>query len=653
MINNNRVGRSVVGLSSLLLIVVTQLQAGAVLRRVPRGQGPGPVNLPYTTSDARGNTWMVYQPSMIQMQGNFPIYGQAASITINGTQAAQTNQARIDEKTNELIIENMQVSNFVLTRRILFNNDDGYIRVIDQVKNTQATDQQANIVVSSNINYGVQTSQLVADPKTAGQNIGWVGQVQAGQVRAATDVYAGSGSKFYPTLDTPQGNNFIQATANVKIPAGKEIAFAHFHMVLNSQEQGMQWIKDMKDAKLFADVPKEVRREIINFKLRTGLLGDLEVLRGDALDVVELRTGDRFNGNLTETNYKLDTFYGKVELPVAKVVCIISAGQYRPRQLIVTADGQIFGGFLEKPTIELELSSGQKTQIPLSQISRIGYRHRADDRDEPADEPTLDSAFVLMSTGDRIGVSRPTGPITVVTRYGTLALSPDVIANIVFNSEDSAVHTINLADGSRFNGLVTAPDFEVQLVASTNQTVKFPVGVLNRFVLKNKPDDRDEATPLLNLKKDDLLVGTLQGSLKLDTAFDTITLNAPEIKAISRAKEGGTDLSVTTWDGTVFSGQLQDQTLACRLSSGVDVRVPVGLLESYTNPIATVPAMMVDLINGIVADLDADDWKQRDAAQQQLIKMGTGVIPTLKSVREKQPPEAQQRIDTILKQLQK
>jgi hypothetical protein len=641
------------GVIAVLLMGGLCLPSRGVVRRINHG-GPGPVQLPYMSSDSHGNNWMVYQPSMIQMQGNFPVYGQAASITVNGNQPNMVNQARVDEKTNELIMENMQAGTFVLTRRILFSADEGYIRVIDVIKNNQGQDQQMNLQLSSNINYGVTASQMISDPHKAGQNIAWVGQVAAGPPRAAVEVYAGSGSKFYPTIESPQGNNFIQATVSVNVPAGKEVAFAHFHMVVNSTDQGAQWVSGMKESKLFADVPKEIRREIMNFRVHAGLLGDLEVLRGDAMDVVELRNGDKFNGNLTETSYKLDTFYGTVELPVDKVVGIINAGQFRPRQLVVTADGQIFGGHLEKPTIELELASGQKTQIPLDQINRIGYRHRSDDKEDLADAQMLEPPYVLMTSGERVGITMPAGPINVVTRYGQLQLSPDVIASIVFNSEDTGVHTIYLTDGCKFNGLVTAPDFEVKLSnAAGNKDVKFPVGALNQLVLKNRSDEKDESAPSLLLKKDDLLVGTLQGGLKLETAFDTIALNAPEIKAIAHPKDSASDLSITTWDGTIFSGQLQEQTLQCRLASGIDVQIPVGLLESYTNPVAAAPAMMIERIKAIVGDLNADDWKARDTAEQQLVKIGPGVIPTLKAIRDKQSPEAQLRIDSVLKQLQK
>jgi hypothetical protein len=639
----------------MVLLILSAGSADAQIRRIPRHAGPGAVSLPYQVGDGHGQSWLVYQAATIQMQGNFPVYQQAGAVTVNGQQPnIQPPQARIDEKTNELVMENLQAGQFIFTRRILFNTDDGYARVIDLVKNTSGQDQQMNMQLTSYINFGVQQSTMVPDPKKSSQNLAWIATTNAGQAKVALDVYAGPGAKVVPALDSQQGGNSITATTNVTVPANKEIAIAHFHMILNSQDQGQQWVKDMKTAKLFADLPKEIRREIVNFRVNSGLLGDLEVLRGDVMDVVELRSGDKFNGTLDETSYKLDTFYGTVEIPVDKVICIINAGQFKPRQLVVTADGQIFGGHLQKQTIDLELSSGQKTSIPLAQISRVGYRHRPDEKEDQADDQLLQPPYLLMTSGDRVGVTLPSTPITVVTRYGQLQLSPDVISSIVFNSEDSGVHTIELTDGSRFNGLCTATDFDVKLnTGGKDQDVKFPVVALNRIVFTNRSDDRDDSAPSLQLKKDDVLTGTLQGDLKLDTAFDTIALNAPEIRAIAHSKDGPADLSVTTWDGTVFSGQLQEQSVQCHLKSGIDVQIPIALVESYSNPSVAVPPMIMDKIKAIVADLNSDDFKQRDEAEHQLVKLGVGVIPTLKGMREQQTPEAQQRIDSVLKQLQK
>jgi hypothetical protein len=85
----------------------------------------------------------------------------------------------------------------------------------------------------------------------------------------------------------------------------------------------------------------------------------------------------------------------------------------------------------------------------------------------------------------------------------------------------------------------------------------------------------------------------------------------------------------------------------------VDVQIPIGLVETYSNPGATVPPMIMDHVKQLVSDLNADDWKQRDSAEKELVKIGPGVAATLRDLRDKQPPEAQQRIDSVLKQLSK
>ena len=642
-------------LCTMIMIGLTlDVATAQVVRRVVRRNPAGGVSLPYQVGDGHGQSWLVYQASTIQMQGNFPVYQQAGTITINGQQPNVQPQPRIDDKTNELVMENIQAGQLTFTRRILFNADDGYIRVIDLVKNPTAQDQQVAIQLSSYINFGVQSSTMVPDPKKTTQNLAWIATTNGGQAKVAVDVYAGPTAKTTPVLEAQAGGNSGTATLTTTVPAGKEVAVAHFHMVLNSQDQGTTWVKEMKPTKLFADLPREVRREIVNFRLSSGLVGDLEVLRGDAMDVVELRGGDKFNGTLGETSYKLDTFYGQVEIPVEKVIGILNAGQFKPRQLLVTSDGQIFGGHLEKPTIDLELSSGQKTSIPLAQISRVGYRHKPEDRDEQGEDQVLQPPYLLLSSGDRVGAVLPSSPVTVVTRYGQLQLAPEVISSIIFNSEESGVHTIELTDGSRFNGLCTAGDFSVTLkTGSKDQEVKFPIGALNRIVFSNKSDEKDESVSLLQLKKDDVLSGILQGDLKLDTAFDTISLNAPEIRAITHSKESPADLSVMTWDGTVFSGQLEEQTLKCHLKSGIDIQIPAALVESYANPSASVPPMVLERIKALVVELNADEFKQRDNAEHQLAKLGIGVIPTLKAMRDQQTPEAQQRIDSVLKQLQR
>ena len=683
--NRRRRTATMIGLAAVLAGsagVVRSSTPGAW--RFMRNGMNGGSSLPVTGSDGHGDTWMVYQAAYLQCQSNFPVYAQTANLQVNGQQPGGNNAARVDDKTGELVVENLQAGTLAVTRRILLDTDAGGVRVTDVVRNPTAADQSLTLTLSSTLNFGIQQSQTVTDPKRPGKAMAWVGQLPAGPGRAVVDVYAGPGAKVSPTIDSQAGTNSANATLTTVVPANGQVAFVHYHLVVTTADQGTAWVSAMRPGRLFADLPRDVRRSIVNFRTAGSLPGDLEVLRGDLLDVVELRNGDRLNGNLTDASYKLDAFYGTVALAADQVVGLVNVGTYRPRQLLVTGDGQIFGGHLERPTVGLELTSGQRVAIPLAQVARIGYRRRPSDAADDADKPAgLRPPYVLLATGDRIGVKLPDRPVGVMTRYGPMSLAPAVIASIAFAGDDTPVHTITLTDGSRFSGLVTVPAFDAVLTTGTpsdarpttgpaatrpsdpaaagaGMAVQFPVGSLNRIVFAGD-DPADAAAPAagddapgLRLRKDDLLVGTLAGQLKVDTAFDTVTVDAAGIRSLSRPKDTATaDLAVTTWDGTVFNGQVQDPTVLCHLACGVDVRVPIGLIDGYANPAPTPPTMMQEQIKKLVADLDADDWQARDAAEKQLVKLGPAVAGVLHDTRDKQPPEAQQRIDSVLRQLKK
>src|SRR5688572_32891638 len=82
------------------------------------------------------------------------------------------------------------------------------------------------------------------------------------------------------------------------------------------------------------------------------------------------------------------------------------------------------------------------------------------------------------------------------------------------------------------------------------------------------------------------------------------------------------------------------------------MKVAVALVEEYTQPTPQPSEQIVAKAKALVAELSADDWKQRDRAETQLVGLGPVIIPTLKQLRTDQTPEPQQRIDSVLKTLE-
>ena len=616
------------------------------------GAGGGAITLPYNVQDNAGNSWQVYNGGWFRINGNMPLFSQGAMLLINGQMANQNvNQARLDPKTGEIVFDNVAANGCTVTRHVLIDKAGGYVRYIDVVKNTQAQAQTFQVMIQTTYNYGISAGQNVADPRKADQTLGWVGQSMANQ--SVVEMYAGKGAKAAASVQWPPGNNVVHGTVPLVIPAGKEAAVMHLHAIAPSQDAGSKFITDFKESALLKSIPPALRRLIRNFHTVQDFVGGTEILRGGVLDVVEIHRGDALKGTLKEQTYQLQTFWGHLALPADKVVGIINVGQFRPRQLVITSDGQIFGGQLTKQTLDLQLSSGQVIQVPLAEVSRLGYRQRGG---EPQ-EWTFAGPIVMLRTGERIAVQMPTETIEVATRCGKLSLKPQQIAAILLQNEDNDLHEINLTDGSKFAGLLTADTVEMKLPSESGseQRIKFPISAIGRLQFSAQVKETDDATPTIHLSNEDELVGTLSGKLRLATAFDKIDINSSEIKSLVHLPDDAADdVQVTLWDGTTLSGQVEEQALTCQLAGGVTLKAPVALVRQYLQPLPQPSDAIVQRIKGIVeTDLTNEDWHVRDRAREQLMQMGPLVGPVLKQLRENQPPEAQKTIDIILAELAK
>lgn len=641
-----RLTRATTGATLLLVFLLATTAAAQRLRAAP---GSGTVSLPHSIPDGAGGNWVIHRYGWLQQQGNQPVYSQGAILQVNGNQVnANQQQARLDAKTGEIVLENVNVQPLALHRRIKVEREQNYVRIIDVFRNPTPQEQVVQLQWQTNLNFGVQNAQLVEDARKRGQQLAWVAQTHAN--KTAVEVFAGRNAKLAPDIKWQQGNNIVQAELQLTLAAGKEAAVMHLHALANTPEQGTQFVTQLKETVLLADVAPEVRRVIVNFNAGTGWIGDHELLRGDVLDVVELRGGDQVKGTLRTDSWQLETFYGQVELPADRVLGLLNIGQFRPRQLLVTTDGEIFGGKLRQQAVALEMSSGQLTQVPLGQIARIGYRKRPGEPEEFVFEKPL----VMLRSGDRVAVQMPAGTLDVATRYGLLKLRPQAVAAVTFQSEEHGVHEIQLTDGSRFAGVLVADKFDMKLASTAgDSSVSFPAAAMSRLQFVAKPVEPAADTPTLRLANEDLLVGLLTGQLKLDTTFDTLTINGNEVRALSRLHDSGLDVQVVLWDQTTVSGQLQSPQVTVALASGIELPIPVALVERYANPQPVPSGAMVERIRQIARDLAAEDWKQRESAEQQLVAMGPIVVPVLRELAPSQPPEAQQRIDSILKQFEK
>lgn len=621
------------------------LVAQEVMPARPLGAGET-INLPYQLSqaDALGNTWMVYNGGRLMQQGDMPMVSECMVLNVNGQMPGMnSNNATLDG--SDVVLPSITAGGVQVTRRFS-QGSDGSVRVIDIFKNTRGQDTTVSATYRTSFNYGVQGSRTLDDSKKTGKTLG--GIVQDNQGRACLILQAGRGSQITPGINSMmRNNNYFNTTIPVKLAAGKEGAVLTVLYPCFGSDAADKYFQNLKESTLLASIPREIRKLIVNFPAGD-LFGDIEILRGDTTDIVELRNGDQFRGNL-KLDWKVNTDFGPAAPPADTVIGMVTRGTYRPRQLIATRDGQLIGGTLTGQTVAIELAGGQLVTIPLSQVSRIGVR-------KAASEPETikpDKPMVTFRNGDHLAIQPLDQPISLATRFGAVQLPAAAVESIDLQPEDAPAHRVTLKDQNSFTGIVTATGFPLQFVASSGPAVQVPVSAIRRIDLAPPIENADAPVATMKLSGGDSLAGALDGQFKLDTGFTTLTLKAAEVSRLFRSPGSASDVQVTLWDQTSVKGQIQEPSLPLKLGSGTAVNVPVGIVEEYTCASPQPKSAVADKIKTLVAQLNADDWKQREQAEKELLGLGTPVVGSLKELRATQPPEAQQRIDSILKQLDK
>jgi hypothetical protein len=610
----------------------------------PSAAGPGEkVDLPHVMPDSQGIQWDVQADGSIGDCGK-DLYDSGGRLTLDDVFQWQSGgtQGLLDRARNEITVGPASYKGLNVSRRIAVNAKLGFCRWAEVVENPTA--QKVSVRAHVNFTFGgsINLVQPLVDEKGKKQTIG---MAVGDQGKCLGVMGAGRGSRVVPRIQPQQGGDQLDLYYEVEVPAKQTVVIVHVQAFRPDIAAARQAMVDIKEKDYLAQLPPELVKKVINFRVADQSIGNYEILRGDILDVVELRGGDQLKGTLKDRSYKLETFFGTVELPAERVAAVLNVGQFRSSQLVVTVDGEVFGGRLSREAVCLQLSSGQVTQVPLTQLAQAGYRRRLN---EP-EEWKLDRPMLMLRGGERMAIVPPTTELEVSTRYGRLRLRPEMLAAIAFEPEESAVHEIRLRDGSRFAGLVENNTFDMQLNgAATGRTIKTSASEIQRLQFSPTPAEPDEKTPVMRLAGGDLLVGTLAGTLKLETAFDTITVNCAQIRHLSRLPTGTGDAQATLWDDSVLRGQLRGTKLKFQTSSGAEMELGLGMIEEYLQPRPTPSDAMIATIKSTVAELNAEDWKRRDEAQEKLTAMGPVVLGTLQQIRAAQPAEAQRRIDVIV-----
>ncbi|HET6250958.1 MAG TPA: hypothetical protein VFE47_24935 [Tepidisphaeraceae bacterium] len=635
--------RSFIGAGMLLATALAVIPARILNAAEPAStENTRQVPVPYSFHDSFGMRWNVQADGCIGPDAT-DVFDAGGRLFVgqNEQYAPNAQTVSYDEARNELIFPAVPLAGLNVSRRISVDAKLGFCRWVEILENTSGAPIKTQVHVNFALGRAVQTTQGVPEDnsqKTLGMAIfdGNHGLAMLG---------GGRGGAVAPNIVPQQGNDQVDLTWDVEVPAHKTAAIVHLQAVRPNANDAQTFLEKITDRQALHDLPNAVAKAVVNFISHASAFGDLELLRGDLQDIIELRGGDQYKGTIQEKTLSLQTSYGLVTLPVEKVLSMASIGEFHPTQLLITRDGEAFGGALQSPVIHIQLSSGQVTSIPVASIRRFGFRKQVN---EP-EEFKYEHPMLLLRNGDRIAVEMPTAAIAVATRYGNLQLQPQSIGALVFQAEDQPVHQVLLTDGSRIAALVGTDALELRpLSTGASAAVSFPIAGVSRLQLTQKIDEPGELTPVLLLSTGDRLAGVLGGKLMLETAFDTIAVDGAEVRALHHAGTAPTEVQITLWDDTTLSGRLKGDVIDMALKSGPLLHVPAALIDEYSQPLPLPPPSVLEKLRGLVSDLASDDWKRADRASSELATLGPRITGGLRALRPQQAKPVQERIDAIL-----
>ena len=626
----------------MAIVLLTLLLTGAQVARAQTQTVP----LPYIFRDTFGSQWDVLYDGSIGDGGN-DLYDGGGRLFINNNAQymTQNQQATLDAARNELIFPPMAFAGLNISRRVAVLPALSTLRYTEILENTSAAPVHVQLRCYFNMGGSVQQALPLADRRKGGQALGYaIGD----QNNSVAMVGAGRGSKVVPRFNFRQNDDNVDIFYDVDVPPRQTVAVVHCQVRRHSASESQAAWNQIKDRDLLKDIPRDIRRHLVNFPTGDAFVGDMEILRGDAQDVVELRGGDTCRGTLKIDRFNLQTPYGPLTFTPDKIVAILNVGAFRPSQLLVTREGEIFGGRLDVPTIRFQFTGGQVTQIPLTQITRIGYRKRPG---EPEEWNFENKTMAYLASGERMRVRLPGADFNLATPSGPLRLNPAVVSSIVFQGGENNVPEVHLTDGSHFSALTGTGAFDLTLVGlGSEQHACIPAAALARFSFSPE-GDVEQLEPLLTMSNHDQFVGALGGTLSLQTPFDTIHIEGAQIKKLVHTRQGGQDVQITLWDDSTLSGRLVEARVSCQLKCGVTVSVPVALVDSYAQPVPTPSAPMVRRIHEMARALDDRSWNIRRQAQDEILSIGVPAIAVLKQLQPTAPVEAGQRIALIIEDL--
>ncbi|MGB2820262.1 MAG: hypothetical protein WBF17_04730, partial [Phycisphaerae bacterium] len=549
---------------------------------IPSGRS---VSFTWYLNDGAGYRWDISSNGQVS-DGTNDAYDGGMQLRLAGSYFSSSEQGRLSADGREVEIGPWKQNTIQVFRRIYVDPKVGYCRWIDMFENTSDATQDIKVQYYSNLGLSVASTYTTSgQADVTSKDWGVVTAESDTSTRPAiVHIYANKGSRVRPTFRFTRNSDSIYQDIALKVPGGKTVAVCIFHAQRRPLGQARELLDGFNPRRELAKVPPALRRIIVNMGGATLTLGNTDLPRHEKHDLAVLRNENELLGTILNERFDVETFYGKLELPAARVVGINVPAPDDPHVQVVLVDGQVVAGRLLNAPLRIRLTNDNEMSLPPAKLSAATFALST----ERPGEITMTRPTVILRSGQQLTFRKEDLDCTFQGLYGTVKLDADDLQRLHFDTPEGGLHRAVFRNGSVLSGLLVAEDLKLKLDLGPELAIRRHL--VSQFVFPSPDLDGADLTEL-TLRNEDQLFGRIaQESLTVTTRYGNVTVKPAEISELQVPEAGALgQVRIKLHNGTTVTGKLVGDAMRFRIVPGPELPIFLGHILQIARPRPQTP----------------------------------------------------------------
>jgi len=562
---------------TFLLTAVVLPAAGENDIHIPAGRT---VSGNWNVADGAGYQWNIYVSGGYVNSGSHSAYSSGMQLQVGGSGFSGSSSGRLSKDGTEIEIGPWQRGSVKIYRRIYVDRKIGYCRWIDIFENTTASPQTLTLRYYNGM--GISTRRTYTN--SGGTNVtdkdwGIVTGYTSNSYSAVAHIFATKTSKVRPRFQWTRSNSTVYYHHTLKVPAKKTVALCLIEAQRRPFATAQKFLTEFKVERELKKVPPALRRIIVNMSGALLTLGSLELPRNEEHDLIVRRGGNELLGTLLNKNYVIETLYGKLTLPAARVMGLHAPAGAGDRIRLGLVDGQVVVGKLASGPVRLKLANGNEMTMSTDQVDTAAYRISP----KRPEEVAFRRAMVVLRGGQQLFFKPGDVDWSFHTQYGRVKLNPTNLRTMMLDTPDGGLHRAIFTNNSVLSGLMMTDRLSVTLDLGPKLSV--PRYLVSQFAFPARNYNGPELAEL-TLRNEDTLQGRVtDGVIKIDTDLEQVSVGRDEIAHLTIPEDATLGrIRVKLHSGTVVEGKLAGKTVGFQIAPGPKLPVYVGHVVEITCP---------------------------------------------------------------------